>query len=156
MNMNLTLLGQAISFAIFVWFCLKYVWPPIIAALEAREAEIADGLASAEKGRHELANAEKQVADILSDGKEKAQGFVLQAQKRRDDIVENAKAEALEEKAKILAAATSELQQDRTQMLEALRKQVGGLALQGAEQILMREVDEQSHRDVLDKLSSSL
>ena len=94
MNMNLTLLGQAISFAIFVWFCLKYVWPPIIAALEAREAEIADGLASAEKGRHELANAEKQVADILSDGKEKAQGFVLQAQKRRDDIVENAKAEA--------------------------------------------------------------
>ena len=102
MNMNLTLLGQAISFAIFVWFCMKYVWPPIIAALEAREAEIADGLASAEKGRHELANAEKHVADILSEGKNKAQDFVLQGQKRRDEILEKAKAEAMEEKAKIL------------------------------------------------------
>ncbi|MAX28342.1 MAG: F0F1 ATP synthase subunit B [Thiotrichales bacterium] len=156
MNMNLTLLGQAISFAIFVWFCMRYVWPPIIAALEAREAEIADGLASAEKGRHELANAEKHVADILSEGKNKAQDFVLQGQKRRDEILEKAKAEAMEEKAKILASATTEAEQERNQMLEVLRKQVGGLALQGAEQILMREVDEQSHRDVLDKLSSSL
>jgi F-type H+-transporting ATPase subunit b len=149
MNMNLTLLGQAISFAIFVWFCLKYVWPPIIAALEAREAQIADGLASAEQGKYELENAEKRVKEILSDGKEKAQDLVSQAQKRADEIHERAKNEAVDEKVKIIASASAEIEQERNQALDGLRKQVGSLALQGAEQILMREIDEKSHRDVL-------
>ncbi|MBT4206468.1 MAG: F0F1 ATP synthase subunit B [Gammaproteobacteria bacterium] len=156
MNMNLTLLGQAISFAIFVWFCLKYVWPPIIAALEAREAQIADGLASAEQGKYELENAEKRVKEILSDGKEKAQDLVSQAQKRADEIHERAKNEAVEEKVKIIASASAEIEQERNQALDGLRKQVGSLALQGAEQILMREIDEKSHRDVLTKLAGAL
>ena len=156
MNMNLTLLGQAISFAIFVWFCLKYVWPPIIAALEAREAQIADGLASAEQGKHELENAEKRVKEILSDGKEKAQDLVAQAQKRADEIHERAKNEAVDEKVKIIASASAEIEQERNQALDGLRKQVGSLALQGAEQILMREIDEKSHRDVLTKLAGAL
>ena len=156
MNMNLTLLGQAISFAIFVWFCLKYVWPPIIAALEAREAQIADGLASAEQGKYELENAEKRVKEILSDGKEKAQELVSQAQKRADEIHERAKNEAVDEKVKIIASASAEIEQERNQALDGLRKQVGSLALQGAEQILMREIDEKSHRDVLNKLAGAL
>ena len=156
MNMNLTLLGQAISFAIFVWFCLKYVWPPIIAALEAREAQIADGLASAEQGKYELENAEKRVKEILSDGKEKAQDLVSQAQKRADEIHDRAKNEAVEEKVKIIASASAEIEQERNQALDGLRKQVGSLALQGAEQILMREIDEKSHRDVLTKLAGAL
>jgi F-type H+-transporting ATPase subunit b len=156
MNMNLTLLGQAISFAIFVWFCLKYVWPPIIAALEAREAQIADGLASAEQGKYELENAEKRVKEILSDGKEKAQDLVSQAQKRADEIHERAKNEAVDEKVKIIASASAEIEQERNQALDGLRKQVGSLALQGAEQILMREIDEKSHRDVLTKLAGAL
>lgn len=156
MNMNLTLLGQAISFAIFVWFCLKYVWPPIIAALEAREAQIADGLASAEQGKYELENAEKRVKEILSDGKEKAQDLVSQAQKRADEIHERAKSEAVDEKVKIIASASAEIEQERNQALDGLRKQVGSLALQGAEQILMREIDEKSHRDVLTKLAGAL
>ncbi len=156
MNMNLTLLGQAISFAIFVWFCLKYVWPPIIAALEAREAQIADGLASAEQGKYELENAEKRVKEILSDGKEKAQNLVSQAQKRADEIHERAKNEAVDEKVKIIASAAAEIEQERNQALDGLRKQVGSLALQGAEQILMREIDEKSHRDVLTKLAGAL
>ena len=156
MNMNLTLLGQAISFAIFVWFCLKYVWPPIIAALEARAAQIADGLASAEQGKYELENAEKRVKEILSDGKEKAQDLVSQAQKRADEIHERAKNEAVDEKVKIIASASAEIEQERNQALDGLRKQVGSLALQGAEQILMREIDEKSHRDVLTKLAGAL
>jgi F-type H+-transporting ATPase subunit b len=156
MNMNLTLLGQAISFAIFVWFCLRYVWPPIIAALEAREAQIADGLASAEQGKYELENAEKRVREILSEGKEKAQDLVSHAQKRADEIHERAKSEAVEEKSKIIASASAEIEQERNQALDGLRKQVGSLALQGAEQILMREIDEKSHRDVLVKLAGAL
>ena len=87
MNMNLTLIGQAISFAIFVWFCMKYVWPPIIKALEEREARVADGLAAGERGQQQLAQAETDVEALLQDGKNKAQEFITQAQKRADEIV---------------------------------------------------------------------
>lgn len=156
MNMNLTLLGQAISFGIFVWFCMKYVWPPVIKALEERETRIADGLAAGERGRHDLELAEKRAADLLREGREKAQDFVTQAQKRADEIVEAAKHTAREEADRIKAAAAAEIEQNRNRARDELRGQVARLAVAGAEQVLMREVNEAAHRDVLDKLAANL
>jgi len=156
MNMNLTLLGQAISFAIFVWFCVKYVWPPIVKALEERETRIADGLAAGERGRHELELANQRSGDLLREGKDKAQEFINQAHKRADEIIEAAKAAAREEAERIKAAAAAEIEQNRTRARDELRGQVARLAVAGAEQILMREVDERAHRDALDKLAATL
>ena len=156
MNMNLTMLGQAISFAIFVWFCLKFVWPPILKALEDREARIADGLAAAERGKHELELAEQRSGDVMREGKDKAQDFISQAQKRGDEIVEAAKLAAQEEAERIKASAAAEIEQNRNRARDELRGQVAQLALAGAEQVLMREVDEQAHREVLNKLAADL
>ena len=156
MNMNLTLLGQMISFGIFVWFCVKYVWPPIIKALEERETRIADGLAAGERGKHDLELAEKRATDLLREGKDKAQELIVQAQKRHDEIVEAAKSVAREEADRIKQSAAAEIEQNRNRARDELRGQVARLALVGAEQILMREVDEKAHRDVLDKLAANL
>ena len=156
MNINLTLLGQAISFAIFVWFCVKYVWPPVLAALEERENRIADGLAAAEKGQQDLANAEVRIQEELQKGRDKAQEYITQAQKRADEIVEQAKQSASEEGDRLLAAARSQIDQERNEARESLRGEVASLALAGAEQVLMREVDANAHRDVLDKLTAEL
>ena len=156
MNINLTLIGQAISFAIFVWFCVKYVWPPVLAALEERENRIADGLAAAEKGQQDLANAEVRIEEELQKGRDKAQEYIIQAQKRADEIVEQAKQSASEEGDRLLAAARSQIDQERNEARESLRGEVASLALAGAEQVLMREVDANAHRDVLDKLTAEL
>ena len=156
MNMNLTMFGQAISFAIFVWFCFKFVWPPILKALEERETRIADGLAAAERGKHELELAEQRSGDVIREGKDKAQGFISQAQKRGDEIIEAAKLGAQEEAERIKASAAAEIEQNRNRARDELRGQVAQLALAGAEQVLMREVDEQAHREVLDKLAADL
>jgi F-type H+-transporting ATPase subunit b len=154
--MNLTLIGQAISFAIFVWFCLKYVWPPVLKALEERESRIADGLAAAERGKHELELAEQRAGDVIRQGKDKAQDFITQAQKRADEIVEAAKVAAREEAERIKVAANAEIEQNRNQARDELRARVATLAVAGAEQILMREIDENAHREVLDKLAANL
>ena len=156
MNMNLTLLGQMISFGVFVWFCVKYVWPPIIKALEERESRIADGLAAGERGKHDLELAEKRATDLLREGKGKAQELIVQAQKRHDEIVEAAKLVARDEADRIKQSANAEIEQNRNRARDELRGQVARLALVGAEQILMREVDEKAHRDVLDKLAANL
>lgn len=156
MNLNLTMLGQAISFAIFVWFCMRYVWPPIIDALAKREMRISDGLAAAEKAKTELASAEEEVARLLQEGREKAQEFISQAEKRRDDMVEEAKSQAREEAERIITAAHAQVDQERNQAREELRKEVATLAVRGAEQILMREVDAGAHSDTLQKLAAQL
>ena len=156
MNMNLTLLGQAISFAIFVWFCMKFVWPPILKVLEDREARIADGLEAAERGKHELELAERRSAEMAAEGRDKAQEFVTQSQKRADEIIEAAKIAALEEAERIKTSASAEIEQRRNQARDELRGQVAELALKGAERILMREVDEKAHREALDKLAEEL
>jgi F-type H+-transporting ATPase subunit b len=141
MNINLTLIGQAISFAIFVWFCVKYVWPPILNALEERETRIADGLAAAEKGQ---------------EGRDRAQEFVVQSQKRAEEIIDQAKQAAIEEGDRLLVAARGRIDQERNEARESLRSEVAVLALNGAEQILMREVDATAHREVLDKLVAEI
>jgi len=156
MNFNATIIGQIISFAVFAWFCTKFIWPVIIKVLDDRQAKIADGLAAAEKGQHELELAEKRATEILREGKEKSKEFIDQAQKRHDEIVDGAKDDAREEGQRILTAARAEIEQDRQEAKEALRAEVSALAIAGAEQILMREVDKNAHNEVLDKISASL
>ena len=156
MNINLTLIGQAISFAIFVWFCVKYVWPPVLKALEERETRIADGLAAAEKGQRDLENAGQHVEEILAEGRDKAQEFIVQSQKRADQIVDQSKLTAVEECKRLLVAARGQIDQERNEARELLRNEIAVLALSGAEQVLMREVDADAHREVLDKLTAEL
>lgn len=156
MNFNATLIGQMFAFAVFVWFCMKFVWPFVIKALEERKKTIADGLAAAEKGQHELELAEHRATEILKEGKEKSQEYINQAQKRADEIVEEAKENAKVEGSRIISAARAEIDQERQQVKEELRQQVAVLAIAGAEQILAREIDEKAHKEVLDKISATL
>ena len=156
MNINLTLFGQTISFIFFVWFCLKFIWPPIINALEERKKTIADGLAAGEKGHHELVLAKEHFVELTKEGKQEAADIIALAHKRGDEIVEQAKESAIEEGDHILAAARAEIGQERTQAREQLRKEVAALAVAGAEQILLREVDQKAHNEVLAKLSAAL
>jgi F-type H+-transporting ATPase subunit b len=156
MNINLTLIGQAISFGIFVWFCVKFVWPPLLKALEERETRIADGLAAAEKGQRDLESAGQKVEEILQEGRNKAQEFIAQSQRRGDEIIEQAKHTAIEEGERLLAAARGQIGQERNEARESLRKEVAVLALTGAEQVLMREIDAAAHREVLDKLTAEI
>ena len=156
MNFNATLFGQMIAFAVFWFFCWKFVWPLIINALEERKTRIADGLAAAEKGVHQLELAEKRAKEILHEGKEQSQSLIAQAQKRHDEIVEEAKQNARTEGDRILAAKRAEIDQERQQAKEALRQDVARLAVAAAGQILMREVDQAAHKEVLDRISATL
>ncbi len=156
MNFNATLIGQMIAFAVFVWFCTKFVWPHIIKAMEDRKTRIADGLAAAEKGLHDLELAEKRARDILHEGKEQSQVLIAQAQKRHDEIVEEAKDNARIEGDRILAAARAEIDHERQQAKVELRQEVARLAVMGAEQILRREVDQTAHKEILDRVSAGL
>ncbi len=152
MNINATLLGQSIMFALFVWFCMKFVWPPIIAALEARKKLIADGLAAAERGKHDLELAAKRSAEVMREAKEKAAEIIAQGDKRASEIVEEAKTQAKVEGERILTAAKAEIDQEVFRAKEQLRTQVTAVALAGAGKILGREIDAKAHNDLLEKL----
>ncbi|MDF7679553.1 F0F1 ATP synthase subunit B [Enterobacteriaceae bacterium ESL0689] len=156
MNMNATILGQAIAFFVFVWFCMKYVWPPIMAAIEKRQKEIADGLSSAERAKKDLDLAQTNATDQLKTAKEEAQVIIEQANKRRALILDEAKAEAEQERAKIIAQAQVEIDAERKRAHEELRKQVAMLAIAGAEKIIERSVDEAANSDIVDKLVAEL
>lgn len=156
MNINATLLGQTIMFALFVWFCMKFVWPPIMAALEARKKQIADGLAAAERGKHDLELAAHRSADILREAKEKAAEIIAQGDKRASEIVEAAKAQANVESERIVNAAKAEIEQEIFRAKEQLRTQVTAVALAGAGKILGREIDAKAHNDLLDKLVAEI
>jgi len=151
-NLNLTLLGQAISFAIFVIFCMKYVWPPIMGALRERQAKIAESLAAAEQGEQRREEAEAEIATMLQDAKAQAAEIVAAAQKRGNEIVEDSKATARSEGERLVAAAQSEIEQEVIGAREALRKQVGSIAVDGARKILGSEVNADSHAKVIDDL----
>ncbi len=156
MNFNLTLIGQSVAFLIFVWFTMKFVWPLLLGAMAEREKRIADGLAAAEAGQQKFTQAEQQLQEKLAEGKQQAAVIVAQAHKRGDEMVEEAKATARVEGSRILEAARHEIAREREQVREQLKQQVAALALAGAEQILMREVDRKSHDDLLGKISGSL
>ena len=156
MNFNATLIGQSIAFAVFVWFCMKYVWPPLIGALEERNARITEGLAAAERGQKDLEEAQSKVSDSLGEAKQQAQEIINQAQKRANEIVDDAKDIARDEAEKIKTSATADIDQQITSAREQLRKEVSVIALVGAEKILKREVDASAHSAVLDELVAQI
>ena len=156
MNINLTLIGQSITFFVFVWFCYAYVWPPLVNALTERKKQIADGLAAAEQGQKDFAEAQEKSSAEIEKGKEQAASIIAAAQKRHDEIVEEAKDDAKAEAARIKESALSEIEQEKEKARQDLRDQVAALAVSGAEQILMREVDQSAHNEVLAKISQQL
>lgn len=156
MNLNLTLLGQMISFAIFVWFCMKYVWPPVMAALNERQNKIAQGLADAEQGSQRRAEAESEIEQMLTDAKAQAAEIVAQAQKRGNEIIEESKDGARSEGERLKLAAQAEIDQEVVQARESLRSQVGSIAVSGAGKILGQEISPQSHAKIIDELVSQI
>jgi len=155
-NINATLLGQAITFAILIWFTMKFVWPPLMAAMAARAKTIADGLAAAERGKHDLELAEKRAAEILRQGKEKASEIIAASEKRASEIIEEAKTNAKNEGDRIIVAAKADIDQEVFRAKEQLRTQVTAVALAGAGKILGREIDAKAHNDLLDKLVAEI
>ena len=156
MNINATLLGQAITFAILIWFTMKFVWPPLMAAMAERAKTIADGLAAAERGKHDLELAEKRAAEILRPGKEKASEIIAASEKRATEIIEEAKSQAKAEGERILVAAKADLDQEVFRAKEQLRTQVTAVALAGAGKILGREIDAKAHNDLLNQLVAEI
>lgn len=156
MNINATLIGQAITFAILVWFTMKFVWPPLMAAMEERAKRIADGLAQAERGKHELELAHKRASEVLHEAKSKASEIIAQSEKRASQVVEESKGTAKEEGERIIAAAQAEIQQEVYRAKEALRQQVADLAVAGAEKILRREIDAKAHANLLETIKAEL
>jgi len=156
MNINLTLFSQALTFAILIWFTVKFVWPPLLAAIDSRQKTIADGLADAERARHDLEMAAKRSADILREAKEKAGEIVAGGEKRYSEIVEQAKEQAKVEGDRIIAGAKAEIDQEVFRAREQLRTHVSAIALAGAGKILGREIDAKAHNDLLDKLVAEI
>ncbi|MDD7568565.1 MAG: F0F1 ATP synthase subunit B [[Actinobacillus] rossii] len=156
MNINATLIGQLIAFAIFVWFCMKFVWPPLIKAIEDRQAGIANALASAEKAKQEQADSKAAVEQEIIAAKEEAQKIIDLANKRRNDILEEVKVEAEALKAKIVEQGYAEVESERKRVQEELRVKVASLAIAGAEKIVGRTVDEAANNDIIDKLVAEL
>ena len=156
MNINATLIGQTIAFILFVWFCMKFVWPPIMKALEERKKNIADGLAAGEKGKQELEIAERRAGDILRQAKGQASEIVAQAEKRAGAVIDEAKGQAKTEAEGILAAARAEVDRERNAAREQLRAAVSTLAVAGAAKILEKEIDAKAHAKLLDAVVKQL
>lgn len=156
MNINATLLAQTIMFVLFVWFCMRFVWPPIIQVLTARKQSIADGLAAGERGKHELELASRRATEGMHEAKQKAADVIAQAEKRATQIIEEAKVHAKEEGDRLIAGAKAEMDQEVHRAKEALRQQVANLAVAGAEKILRREIDAKAHAELLTSIKSEL
>jgi len=156
MNINLTLIGQLVTFVVFVWFTMKYVWTPIMGALEARRKEIADGLAAAERGQHEQELAQERAKEALHEAKQQAAEIVNQAHKRAGEIVDEAKQDAKAEGDRILTAAQTEIEQELNRSREALREKVAILVVSGAEKILQKEINADAHKDVVENVAGQI
>ncbi|WP_386697886.1 F0F1 ATP synthase subunit B [Lonepinella sp. MS14436] len=156
MNLNATLIGQLIAFAIFVAFCMKYVWPPLIKAIEDRQANIANALASAEVAKKEQADTKVLAEEEISKAKLQAQEIIDLANKRRNEVLEEVKAEAETLKAKIIEQGYAEVESERKRVQEELRVKVASLAIAGAEKIVGRTIDEAANSDIIDKLVAEL
>ena len=156
MNINLTLISQAVTFAIFIWFTVRFVWPPLRNVIESRQKTIADGLAAAERGKHDLELAARRSADVLRETKDKSAELLSQAERRAQQIVEDAKAAARVEADKVIASAQAEIDQEAERAKQHLRERVAELAVAGAEKILRREVNAAAHADMLSALKQEL
>lgn len=156
MNINATLIGQSFAFAVFVWFCMKYVWPPIMAALDSRKKEISDGLAAAARGKQDLELAQHKATERLHEARVEAQEIIDLANKRADQIIDEAKEQARIEGERIKLAAQAEIDQQANRAREALRSQVAVLAVAGAERILGKNLDESANSRLVDDLVAEL
>ena len=156
MDINLTLIGQTIAMTVFVWFCMKFVWPPIVGIIEERQTQIADGLAAAEKGTRALDDARGKVDEMVGEARTQARQIIDQANQRANAIVEEARNDANQERERILASAQSEVEQEVHRARDELRAQVATVAVAGAERILAREIDASAHRDLLDQLAREI
>jgi len=156
MNINLTLLVQAIAFGLFIWITIKFIWPYVLRAIEARQKQIADGLAAAEQGRKSLEVSTRQAEEAIQEARARAAEIVSQAEKRGAQLVDEAKGVAKDEGAREKAAAKAEIGQEVQRAREQLREQVAALAVAGAEKILRREVDAKAHADLLDGIKKQL
>ena len=156
MDFNLTLIGQSLAMLLFVWFCMKYVWPLIMGAIEQRQTEIANGLAAAEQGQSSLTNAKVEADKILAAARDQARGIVDQASSRATGIVEQGKADGEAARKNQLEAARTEIAVEINRAREELRGQVAKIAVAGAAKVLGREIDANAHRDLLGKLASEL
>ena len=156
MDIGMTLLGQLITFAILIAFTAKFIWPPLMAAIEERQQKIAEGLAAADRSKKDLAQAEEKVAEVIREARVKAAEIVSQAEMRRSQIIDHAKDEAIEEGNRQKAAAAAEIVSASARAREDLRKQVSALAVAGAEKLLMREIDGNAHKALLDELASQI
>jgi F-type H+-transporting ATPase subunit b len=152
----LTLIGQAIAMAVFVWVCMKYIWPVIMGAIDARESLVAQGLADAERGRADLAKAKVEADKLIAAARDQARGIVDQASTRAAGIVEQAKTDGESERKRQLEAARTEIGVEINRAREELRGQVAKIAVAGAEKVLAREIDANAHRDILSRLASEL
>lgn len=156
MNINLTMLMQAVGFGLFIWFTAKFIWPPLTRAVETRQKQIADGLAAGEQGRQNLASAEKRIADMIAEARAKAGEIVATGEKFRSETMDQAKIDARAEGDRIIAAAKAEIQQEVARAKEQLRNQVADLAVAGAAKILKREVEAKDHAELLAAIRSEL
>lgn len=156
MNINMTFLGQMLSFALLIWFTMKFIWPPMNRAIEERQKKIADGLAAAERSQHDLAEAQQSVDAAMRDARTKANEVIEQAHQRANQIVEQAKTDAMVEGTRQKALADAEILSAQNRAREDLRKQVSSLAISGAEKLLHREIDASAHKALLDELAAQL
>jgi F-type H+-transporting ATPase subunit b len=156
MNFNATLIGQSITFIVFVWFCMRFVWPPIMHALQQRREKVAEGLAAGERGKHELELARKKALETLHEAKQEAAEIINRAEKRRADIIEEAKNDAVEEGNRVKAAAQQELEQEVNRAKEMLRGQVVEIATAGAGRILKRELDATANDELIKDLVAQI
>jgi F-type H+-transporting ATPase subunit b len=155
-DINATLIGQSIAMLVFVWFCMKYIWPPLLEAIEERQEKIAEGLAAADKGEEALVAAKAEADEIVADARKQATGILDQAHTGANAIVADGKADGVKERDRQLDAAKAEIEQETNRAREELRGQVSAIAVASAEKILQREIDDKQHEDILGKLAGEL
>ena len=156
MDINLTLIGQSLAMVVFVILCMKLLWPPILNALEERQAQIEEGLAAADKGQESLVRAAAEADDIVAEARKQATGILDQAHARANEIVADGKTDGTKERERQLTAAKAEIEQEANRAREELRGQVSAIAIASAEKILSREIDGKAHEDILGRLAQEL
>ena len=156
MDINMTLIGQTIAMIVFVWFCMKFIWPPLLEAIEERQEKIAAGLAAADKGQERLEQASAEAEGIVADARKQATGILDQAHSFANEIVGEGKSDGAKERERQLAAAKADIEQESSRAREELRGEVAAIAIASAEKILQREIDGKKHEDILSKLAAEL
>ena len=156
MDINMTLIGQSIAMIVFVWFCMKFIWPPLLAALEERQQQIEEGLAAADKGKESLVKAAAEADEIVVEARKQATSILDSAHSRANEIVADGKLDGVKERERQLSAAKAEIEQEANRAREELRGQVSAIAIASAEKILNREIDGKAHDDILGKLAQEL